>query len=87
MMRQKEYQKDFSARVYKIGRDSRGARLTYLKVTGGSLKVKDRIMYENLDEKIDQIRLYSGDKFDMTEEVQAGEICTVTGLTKTYPGQ
>lgn len=87
LMRQKEYQKDFSARVYKIGRDSRGARLTYLKVTGGSLKVKDRIMYEGLDEKIDQIRLYSGDKFDMTEEVQVGEICTVTGLTKTYPGQ
>lgn len=93
------YPKEFAARVYKIGRDARGARLTYLKVTGGSLKVKERISYAAVEgkkaggeldlreEKVDQIRLYSGDKFETAEEVQAGGICAVTGLTETYPGQ
>ena len=52
-----EYEDEFSARVYKIGRDTKGARLTYLKVTGGTLHVKDRIPYDGLEEKVDQIRL------------------------------
>ena len=82
-----EYEDEFSARVYKIGRDAKGARLTYLKVTGGTLHVKDRIPYDGLEEKVDQIRLYSGEKFETAEAVEAGEVCAVTGLTTTIPGQ
>ena len=82
-----EYEDEFSARVYKIGRDAQGARLTYLKVTGGTLHVKDRISYDGLEEKVDQIRLYSGEKFETAEAVEAGEVCAVTGLTTTVPGQ
>lgn len=81
------YPRELAARVYKIGRDSRGVRLTYLKVTGGSLKVKERISYDGLEEKADQIRLYSGEKYDTADAVAAGEVCAVTGLTATYPGQ
>lgn len=86
-MRMPEYGNDFAGRVYKIGRDVRGARLTYLKVTGGKLRVKDRITYGGMEEKVDQIRLYSGDKYELAEEITAGEICAVTGLTQTFPGQ
>ncbi len=68
-----EYEDEFSARVYKIGRDAKGARLTYLKVTGGTLHVKDRISYDGLEEKVDQIRLYSGEKFETAEAVEAGK--------------
>ena len=76
----------FGALVYKIGRDARGARLTHLKVTSGSLHVKDKIVYNSLEEKADQIRIYSGDKFEAVDYVQVGEICAVTGLDQTYPG-
>lgn len=86
-MQKPEYGREFAARVYKIGRDARGARLTYLKVTGGRLQVKDCIAYEGLEEKVDQIRLYSSDKFETAEEIAAGEVCAVTGLTATCPGQ
>lgn len=82
-----EYGSEFAARVYKIGRDTRGARLTYLKVTGGKLHVKDCISYDGLEEKVDQIRLYSSEKFETAEELAAGEVCAVTGLTQTFPGQ
>lgn len=85
--KKQEYPKAFSARVYKVGRDARGARLTYQKVTGGELRVKDKISYEDKEEKADQIRLYSGEKFETAECVQAGEVCAVTGLTASYPGQ
>mgnify|MGYP003295914494 CR=1 FL=1 len=77
---------NFGALVYKIGRDARGARLTHLKVTSGCLHVKDKISYNGLEEKIDQIRIYSGDKFETADEVRVGEICAVTGLDQTYPG-
>lgn len=76
------YSEDFGAKVYKIARDSQGARLTYMKVTGGCLKVKDVIT-----EKVDQIRIYSGAKYDAVSEVSAGTVCAVTGLSDTYPGQ
>jgi len=76
----------FGALVYKIGRDARGARLTYLKVTSGKLHVKDKISYHGIEEKVDQIRIYSGDKFEAVDEVQTGEVCAVTGLDQTYPG-
>ena len=81
----------FGAKVFKISRDDQGNRLTHLKVTGGSLKVKDlmtgTVEDEVWEEKINQIRLYSGEKFEPVPEVCAGTICTVTGLTKTHPGQ
>ena len=80
----------FGALVYKIGRDNRGARLTHIKVTSGSLSVKDKVTYksknETLEEKVDQIRIYSGDKYETADEVQVGEICALTGLDWTYPG-
>ena len=72
----------FGARVYKIGRDALGTRLTFLRVTSGELAVKDMAG----DEKADQIRLYSGDKYELTERVQAGDICAVTGLSESMPG-
>ena len=77
---------DFGALVYKIGRDARGARLTYLKVTSGTLHVKDKVLYNGIEEKVDQIRIYSGDKFEAVDEVLTGEVCAVTGLDQTYPG-
>lgn len=77
------YEDGFGARVYKITRDNQGSRLTHLKITGGSLRVKD----EFDDEKINQIRIYSGTRFQTKEQVRAGEICAVTGLTKTFAGQ
>lgn len=79
----REYPAQFGARVYKISRDAQGNRLTWLKITGGSLKV--RSLLEN--EKIQQIRLYSGEKFTAVEEISAGTLCAVTGLSKTYIGQ
>ena len=83
-----EYPEQFGARIYKIARDSQGTRLTYLKVTGGNLKAKALVSdKENgWEEKIDQIRLYSGAKFQTAGEVPAGTICAVTGLTKTRSG-
>ncbi len=81
----------FGARVYKIGRDEQGNRLTYLKVTGGVLKVKEllkgRNKEEQWEEKINQIRLYSGDKYEAVQEAPAGTVCAVTGLARTYPGE
>lgn len=77
---------DFGALVYKIGRDTRGTRLTHIKVTSGSLHVKDKISYQGLEEKVDQIRIYSGEKFETVDEVRTGEVCVVTGLDQTYPG-
>ena len=76
----------FGARVYKIGRDSQGTRITYLKVTGGALRVKELLTTKAGPEKADQIRLYSGEKYELTDCAEAGEICGVTGLAGTAPG-
>ena len=89
--KQPVYEPDFKAKVYKISRDPQGNRLTYLKVTGGCLKVKTMlsgvsVKGEQWQEKADQIRIYSGAKFVPAEQVLAGTICAVTGLTKTMPG-
>ena len=84
-MKDKTYPAEFGAKVYKIARDNQGNRLTYLKVTGGRLKVKDVV--EELNEKINQIRIYSGEKFEAVKEVEAGRVCAVTGLENTRPGQ
>lgn len=82
---EKEYPEQFGARVFKITRDESGNRLTHLKVTGKDLKVKTVIT--SSDEKINQIRIYSGEKYETVNELEAGRICAVTGLSDTYPGQ
>lgn len=85
------YGKDFGARVFKISRDSQGARLTWMKITGGCLKAKTTLTGsrggESWTEKADQLRLYSGAKFRPLDVAEAGCICAVTGLTQTRPGQ
>ena len=87
-----DYPKEFGARVYKIARDEQGNRLTYLKVTGGSLKVKETLSADTKDgehweEKINQIRVYSGAKFEPINEALPGCVCAVTGLTRTIAGE
>ena len=82
----------FAARVFKIERDAQGNRLTLLKLTGGSLSVRTPLRYTDADggeheEKITQIRLYSGGKYETAETVETGEICAVLGLSETWPGQ
>lgn len=84
---EKSYPSEFAARVYKIGRDDRGTRLTYMKILGGGIAVREKLEYNNLVEKVDQIRKYSGEKFVTCDSAKAGEIVTITGLTGTYPGQ
>ncbi|MEA4934888.1 MAG: translation factor GTPase family protein, partial [Lawsonibacter sp.] len=82
---------EFGARVFKISRDSQGTRLTWMKVTGGVLKAKTVLSGGVGDgaweEKADQLRLYSGSKFRPADEIPAGSVAAVTGLTRTYPGQ
>ena len=82
---EKNYPEEFGARVFKITRDDAGNRLTHLKVTGKDLKVKTVITES--DEKINQIRIYSGEKYETVNELEAGRICAVTGLSDTFPGQ
>ena len=83
----------FGAKVYKISRDDQGNRLTYIKVTSGCLKVKDLLLgrdrrkEKDWEEKINQIRIYSGAKFDTVNQAERGMICAVTGLSQTYPGE
>ncbi len=86
------YPRTFAARVYKISRDAQGNRLTWLKVTGGTLRVRASIGYadptgERLEEKAAQLRRYSGEKFTPAEEILPGQLAAVTGLTRTYAGQ
>lgn len=103
----KEWGSSFGAKVFKIARDVQGNRLTYMKITGGSLKVRDslckkeeyglsdaedtrRVFAKNnieWEEKVNQIRIYSGEKYETAEEAHPGMVCAVTGLTKTYPGE
>lgn len=90
--RQPKAAEEFAARVFKISRDEQGNRLTWLKVTGGSLRVKALLTGEDQDgqswqEKADQLRVYSGAKFQMVEQAPAGTVCAVTGLTRTWAGQ
>ncbi len=81
------YPPEFGARVFKIAHDSQGNRLTYLKITGGALRVKDTVSYGDKSEKVNQLRLYTGARFTTVEEVRAGGVCAVTGLTATQNGQ
>jgi len=89
-MRSPVLDEEFGAKVFKITRDSQGNRLTHLKITGGSLKVKTLMPLgdeETVGEKINEIRIYSGVKYEAKNDVRAGDVCAVTGLTGTYPGQ
>ncbi|MCI8508362.1 MAG: GTP-binding protein [Lachnospiraceae bacterium] len=106
-MMEREYKKEFGARVFKIVRDRQGSRLTYMKITGGSLKVKGSLCgyvrkglhhtggeeevaktsAYDWEEKVNQIRIYSGEKYNLAEEALPGMVCAVTGLSQTYPGE
>lgn len=94
-IRESSYPESFGAKIYKITRDSQGERLSHMKITGGVLKVKSVLSNgkpgesgEGIwQEKVNQIRIYSGEKYTMVSEVKAGMVCAVTGLTATYPGQ
>ncbi|MGN0279931.1 MAG: NYN domain-containing protein [Lachnospiraceae bacterium] len=90
-----DYGTAFGARVFKISRDAQGTRLTHVKITGGSLKVKQMIRVHDqsgdesdvAEEKIDQIRIYSGSKYVLEQEVTAGSVCALTGPAKTFCGE
>ncbi|MDE7299965.1 MAG: GTP-binding protein, partial [Lachnospiraceae bacterium] len=100
---ERSYPEEFGAKVYKIGRDEQGKRLTWMKITGGSLRVREPLscgasaesaQEEWKDagksaarEKVDQIRIYNGAKYRTVDCAPAGTICAVTGLTQTHPGQ
>lgn len=90
-IREKAYPERFGAKVFKIARDHQGSRLTFLKVTGGSLKARMALEGgrngKEWEEKVNQIRIYSGEKYAVTEEVPAGNVCAVTGLSHTAPGE
>lgn len=83
----RETGKAFGARVYKITRDNQGNRLTHLKVTSGGLKVRDSLKGEDWEEKVNQIRIYQGEKYDTADMAECGIICAVTGLNHTKAGQ
>ncbi len=79
-----DYPDEFGARVYKISRDAQGNRLTHMKITGGMIRVRDTLGEE---EKVTQVRMYSGKNFETVPEVSAGEICAITGPEYTYAGE
>lgn len=81
------YSDSFGAKVFKISHDAQGNRLTHLKVTGGKLRVRDIVSYDGKEEKVNQIRIYSGAKFETTDTVSAGGVCAVMGLSSTQNGQ
>lgn len=81
-----DYTKDFGAKVFKISRDETGVRMTHLKITGGTLKIRDSLSPDS-EEKINQIRLYSGSKFEALKEAEPGMVVAVTGISDTRPGQ
>lgn len=85
---EKTYQEAFGARVFKVTRDSQGSRLTHMKITGGTLKAKMELTCaEDKTEKVNQIRVYSGERFEAVNEAAAGSVCAVTGLLGTMAGQ
>lgn len=79
------YNAEFGGRIFKISRDAKGERLTYMKVTGGSLKCREQI--KGTEGKVNQIRIYSGARYETVEEASAGTVCAVTGLGETSAGQ
>ncbi len=88
----RDFGPDFSARVFKISRDEKGRRLTWLRVTGGSLRVRQKLVYagaagESFEEKVTELRVYSGPRYETAEELGAGWVCAAVGLSATRPGQ
>lgn len=81
------YPDEFGAKVFKIGRDEQGNRLTYMKITGGMLRSRALLTNGAWEEKVNQIRIYSGNKFEAVNECAAGAICAITGLNHTKPGE
>lgn len=79
----------FGARIFKVTHDAQGNRLVHMKITGGSLRVKGMLSSANWEkeEKVNQIRVYNGDKYEVVQEADAGCICAVTGLTQAMPGE
>lgn len=92
LMKEPEYTEEFGARVFKITRNETGKRLTHMKLTGGSLFTRQSLRGQTADgqeweEKADQIRIYNGSGYEQVQQAAAGEICSVTGLSKTYAGE
>ena len=81
------YPDEFGAKIFKITRDEQGNRLTHMKLTGGKLKVKDVLTNGVWEEKVNQIRIYSGNKFEAVSEIDAGSVFAVTGLSEAKPGE
>ncbi|MCX7708331.1 MAG: TetM/TetW/TetO/TetS family tetracycline resistance ribosomal protection protein [Clostridia bacterium] len=81
------YSDEFGAKIFKITRDEQGNRLTHMKLTGGKLKVRDVLTNGVWEEKVNQIRIYSGQKFQAVNEIEAGSVFAVTGLSQTRPGE
>ena len=88
-VREPQWPAEFGARIYKISHDAQHNRLTWLKVTGGTLKAKALLADADgtWQEKADQVRIYNGAKFDIATDIPAGGVCAVTGLTRTFPGE
>lgn len=84
-----KYPDDFGARVYKVSHDAQGNRLSWLKITGGQLKAKMMVRHHDCgdEEKIDQVRVYSGAKFSVVDALDAGQVCAVSGLAQSFPGE
>ncbi|MBR4193866.1 MAG: NYN domain-containing protein [Oscillospiraceae bacterium] len=87
LLRPRQWPEAFGARVFKISHDAQGVRLTHLKVTGGTLRVRDVLKYDGLEEKLTQLRRYNGGRFIALEEVPAGEVCAAVGLAAAKNGQ
>lgn len=81
------YPNEFGAEVFKVSRDEQGNRLTHLKIVGGSLRVRDALQGEDWEEKVNEIRLYSGQRYTTVNEVGPGSVCAVTGLSQAKPGE
>ncbi|WP_394522684.1 NYN domain-containing protein [Lacrimispora sp. JR3] len=82
-----QYPKEWGARVFKVTRDEQGNRLTHLKVTGGTLSVRTTLSGGTWEEKVHQIRIYSGTKYESVKTAEAGTVCAVTGLSESRPGE
>jgi len=85
--REKEYGEEFGAKVFKISEDEKGVRLSFMKITGGKLQVKSTIGTKEWEQKVNELRIYSGAKYKTVQEAAAGTVCAIPGLTKTYPGE
>lgn len=85
--REKAYPKAFGAKIFKIAEDEKGQRLTYMKITGGTLPVKTTLEGKSWSRKINEIRVYSGQKFTSVQEAEAGSVVAITGIEKSFPGE